>query len=244
VEQGEEVPRVFGQLLHAEARPVREPQVEDHADEVVVEGVVARLRAEAMVREHGEGQQHRTIPIGNPGLSNTHSRLSILLIPWLTSLKQFNTTIKCKHIPSKRLLLPYSVTPNDTKAKKVKLRICVITGCKKHTPGAWFSFCNSCYREPQKNSAVLDAVPATVSDNNVQKRKEKLKQKYAQLKRKASDMTSEALLSEFEKIVTEADEGDVSSTEKKNKKRRKKGKMPKTEAIDRSSFYCSYRNKI
>jgi hypothetical protein len=136
VEQGEEVPRVFGQLLHAEARPVREPQVEDHADEVVVEGVVARLRAEAMVREHGEGQQHRTIPIGNPGLSNTHSRLSKLLIPWLTSLKQFNTTIKCKHIPSKRLLLPYSVTPNDTKAKKVKLRICVITGCKKHTPGA------------------------------------------------------------------------------------------------------------
>jgi hypothetical protein len=69
-----------------------------------------------------------------------------------------------------------------------------------------------------------------VRDNNEQKRKEKLKQKYAQLKRKASDMTSEALLSEFEKIVTEADEGDVSSTEKKNKKRRKKGKTPKAEA--------------
>ena len=43
-------------------------------------------------------------------------------------------------------------------------------------------------------------------------------------------MTSEALLSEFKKIVTEADEGDVSSTEKKNKKRRKKGKTPKAEA--------------
>jgi hypothetical protein len=120
--------------------------------------------------------------------------------------------------------------PHDSKAKKVKMRICAIAGCKKNTPGARLSFCNSCYRERQKNSAVLDAVPATVRDNNEQKRKEKLKQKYAQLKRKASDMTSEALLSEFEKIVTEADEGDVSSTEKKNKKRRKKGKTPKAEA--------------
>jgi hypothetical protein len=120
--------------------------------------------------------------------------------------------------------------PHDTKAKKVKLRICATAGCKKHTPSARFSFCNSCYRERQKNSAVLDAVPATVRDKNEQKRKEKLEQKYAQLKRKASDMTIEALLSEFEKIVTEADEGDVSSTEKKNKKRRKKGKKPKAEA--------------
>ncbi len=54
-------------------------------------------------------------------------------------------------------------------------------------------------------------------------------QKYAQLKRKASDMTSDALLSEFEKIVTEADEGDVSSIEKKNKKRRKKGKRARNQ---------------
>lgn len=77
---------------------------------------------------------------------------------------------------------------------------------------------------------MLDTVPATVPDNNEQKREEKLKQKYAQLKRKAPDMTSEALLSEFEKMVTEAYEGDDSSTEKKTKKRRKKGKKIKAEA--------------
>jgi hypothetical protein len=40
--------------------------------------------------------------------------------------------------------------PHDTKAKKIKVRICVIAGCKKHTPGTRFSFCNSCYRDRQK----------------------------------------------------------------------------------------------
>ena len=43
-------------------------------------------------------------------------------------------------------------------------------------------------------------------ENHDQKRKDKLKQKIAQLKRKASNMTSEALITEFDKIVNETDE--------------------------------------
>ena len=103
--------------------------------------------------------------------------------------------------------------PNKVKKGKVRLN----AGCKKPTSSARFSFCKTCYEDDKKKLTVLDAVPAVVRDNNEQKRKEKLKQRYAQLKRKASDMTHEALLSEFDKIVADEDEGDDSSTKKKKK---------------------------
>ena len=59
--------------------------------------------------------------------------------------------------------------------------------------------------------------------------KKKLKQKFAQLKRNASNMNSEALFTELNKIVEETDEGNDSSTQQ-TKKCRKKGKKPKAEA--------------
>ncbi len=79
------------------------------------------------------------------------------------------------------------------KAKKSKRRLCANPGCKKPTPGPRLSLCNPCYRERQKNSEVLAKFPDSVRENNDQKRKEKLKQKFAQLKRNASNMNSEAL---------------------------------------------------
>ena len=57
-----------------------------------------------------------------------------------------------------------------------------------------------------KNSDVLAKVPDSVRENNDQKRKDKLRQKFAQLKRKASNMNSEALFTELNKIVEETDE--------------------------------------
>jgi hypothetical protein len=68
-----------------------------------------------------------------------------------------------------------------------------------------------------------------VRENNDQKRKEKLKQKFAQLKRNASNMNSEALFTELNKIVEETDEGNDTATQQ-TKKRHKKGKKPKAEA--------------
>jgi hypothetical protein len=100
------------------------------------------------------------------------------------------------------------------KAKKSKLCLCANAGCKKPTPSPLLSLCNPCYRERQKISEVLAKVPATVRENHDQKRKDKLKQKFAQLKHKASNMNSEALFTELDKIVNETDEGNDSSTEK------------------------------
>ena len=100
---------------------------------------------------------------------------------------------------------------------------------RKKTPGPHLSLCNPCYRERRKNSEVLAKGPDSVRENNDQKRKEKLKQKFAQLKRNASNMNSEALFTELNKIVEETDEGNDSSTQK-TKQRRRKGKQPKAEA--------------
>jgi hypothetical protein len=115
------------------------------------------------------------------------------------------------------------------KANKGTLRLCANPGCKKKTPGPRLSLCNPCYRERQKNSAALARVPDSVRENNDQKRKDKLKQKFAQLKRNASNMNSEALFTELNKIVEETDEGNDTATQQ-TQKRRKKGKKPKAEA--------------
>ena len=68
----------------------------------------------------------------------------------------------------------------------------------------------------RKNSAVLAKVPDSVRENNDQKRKEKLKQKFAQLKRNASNMNSETLFTELNKIVEETDEGNDTATQQTN----------------------------
>ena len=123
---------------------------------------------------------------------------------------------------------PLALVGNPHGAKKgnkpqAKVRICANTGCKNPTPSRRLNFCNTCFRDTKKKAAVLETVPPAVRDTNEQKRRDKLKQKFAQLKRKASDMTQEALLTEVDKIFVEGDEGD-DSTQRKKKKSKKGNK--------------------